>query len=292
MCKQLLINRLTIKDFLINIFLYIRFFIYSRINLTKRISDKNKPDYDLTFIEEFDTVTWDYDGSTKWKIGESFGLYHPDKDNVYYGEPDIIKIGKKSYGKFKVEYKPKKFGEIEIPFAVSLLSSEKSFYQQYGRFECRMNLPMDRGAWPAFWLWGPSWPPEIDIIEAYGKKNGNSIKTQKVNLWWNKDNEPDCIGGKQISLPDADFHEFALEWRPGYMKFYTDGVLVFQYTNKKILNEFYNKNGTNMWIIINHSIQEQYVKRDEQDYYSEFLVDYIRVYTKNKFKKSRLYFCL
>jgi len=275
------IKNMTIKDNIVNFLLYIRFFILIRLGYGQRKSSKNKLGYDLTFIDEFNDISWDYDGfNNKWKVGEVFGLYHPDKDNVYYNEPEIVKINNNSYARFKVEYKPKVFDNRLIPFAVSLLSTERSFSQQYGRFECRMNLPKEKGTWPAFWLWGPTWPPEIDIIEAYGKKTGRTVKTQRSSIWFRKNGKPDNLGSRAIELQDTDFHEFAMEWTQKSIKFYTDGILALQYTNRKKLDGTYNKPNINMWMVLNHSVQERYVNRKESNYYSEFLVDYVRAYNK------------
>ena len=91
----------------------------------------------------------------KWKIGEGWGAFHPDKMNVYYGPPEIIP--NTSTAKFTVKHKPKTFvyqgQDVEIPFQVSLLSSQKSFKQQYGRWECRCTIPFNPWVWPAFWMW-------------------------------------------------------------------------------------------------------------------------------------------
>lgn len=270
--------RTTLKDKIYNIYLGIRFKILSGLGLDKRESSENKRGLNLTFSEYFNDISWDYNGYDKWKIGEVFGLYHPEKNNVYYGPPSIKTIDDKKYGVFTVKYNPKSFDDLKIPFEVSLLSSQRSFKQQYGRFECRMNLPTEKGVWPAFWLWGSPWPPEIDVIESYGKENGLTSNIQKCNIWSRKNNKATNIGSKPIKLKDTDFQEFAVEWRKGSIKFYTNGILVCQYTNKKELDVLYNRKDTGMWVVINHSIQEKYVSRYETDYYSEFLVDYIRCY--------------
>ena len=60
--------------------------------------------------------------------------------------------------------------------------SQKSFKQQYGRFECRMTIPHEKYVWPAFWMWGSTWPPEIDVHELYGGKDGKKAGRQEMGL--------------------------------------------------------------------------------------------------------------
>ena len=280
-------KRMSFKDWVVNIYLKFRWNIirwFSNIHKNNE-SLEIKKGFDLTFSDYFNKVNWDRFGEDKWKIGEHWGLVHPRKLNVWYGEP-LFENGKT---KFICKYNPREFtinGEKHIiPFKVSLLSSAKWFRQQYGRFECRMQLPDVPHSWPAFWLWGPTWPPEIDVIEAYGRNTGKQAIYQEPQLWWGEK-----YGGHKSARPwmwklgkrsdlNNRFWEFAVEWSPNKIEWFTNGIKVWKITNKKILNNYF-QNGP-MWIVINNSIRN-YSKHD-QDYWSEFEVDYIRAYQfKNK----------
>ena len=103
----------------------------------------------------------------------------------------------------------------------------------YGYFEARLKLPRGKGTWPAFWMmpseWS-GWPDggEIDIMEHVGcvptevsssihcKAYYHAIGTQKT-------------AAKKISTVMDEFHVYALEWTPDYIKTYVDGVLLFHY---------------------------------------------------------------
>ena len=103
----------------------------------------------------------------------------------------------------------------------------------YGYFEASLKLPKGKGTWPAFWMmptvWS-GWPDggEIDIMEHVGcvptevsssihcKKYYHAIGTQKT-------------AAKKISTVMDEFHTYALEWTPEYIRTYVDGVQLFYY---------------------------------------------------------------
>ena len=279
--RRLTPKRMTFKDWVVNMYLKTKWRIILMMSKPKDHSPENKKGFTLTFSDYFNENNWDTVGEDKWLIGEHWGRVHPKRLNVWYGEP-IIKDGKT---KFICKYNPKEFnvdGKVEtIPFEISLLSTAKWFRQQYGRFECRMQLPDAPHSWPAFWLWGPTWPPEIDVIEAYGRNTGKQAIYQEPQLHWG---EPYSFNyksarpwmfkiGKHSDLNNK-FWEFAVEWSPNKIEWYTNSVKVWKITNKKILQKYF-QNGP-MWIVINNSIRN-YSKHDP-DYWSEFEVDYIRAY--------------
>lgn len=281
----------TMRDYIMNTYYTQRYNYYRRFNpqKLKNISAPHKRGYNLLFADNFIQENWDTIGKDKWKIGEHWGLHHPERPNVYYGPPEVR--NGKTY--FTCKYKPKEFtvnGEKRVvPYEVSLLSSAKWFRTQYGRFECRMTLPDAPWSWPAFWMWGPTWPPEIDVIEAYGGKTGKNAVNQKMCLHFGQTDHSafgsDAKNNKQqlpawglkIDEPEnlgKNFYEFAMEWTPEKIEIFTNGIKVWQFTEKEIIERDFN-NGP-MWVVINNSIFNY--NEHNSEYYSEFQVDYIRVY--------------
>ncbi len=246
-------------------------------------SPLEKEGFTLVLNETFEQVSWHETGDKNhWKIGGS-NLYHPRRLNVYYGPPELREGG---YAAFTSRYNPRELyvyqldSVIEFPYEVSKLFSYNFIEQQYGRFECRMTLPYAPHSWPAFWLWGRPWPPEIDIIEALGRETGKSVVYQEINLHYGTQKNRKQMGAWPVKIDRPRnignvFYEFALEWYPDRLDFYTNGVLVFRFDDREILDTWFNQP---MWVVINNSIR--YAGFDElgKDYYSEFLVDYIRVY--------------
>lgn len=100
-----------------------------------------------------------------------------------------------------------------------------------GRFEARIKIPNGTGLWPAFWMLPTDpvvgWPMsgEIDIMEATGQADMFAFGTIHYGQPW-PDNE--WSSNRILKQPDAwsnGFHEYAVEWEAGEMRWYVDDVL-------------------------------------------------------------------
>ncbi|MCB9113536.1 MAG: family 16 glycosylhydrolase [Caldilinea sp.] len=110
-----------------------------------------------------------------------------------------------------------------------LLTKDK-FEVAYGRVEARVKVPRGAGLWPAFWSLGTDidrvgWPQtgEIDIMENVGRQPNQVFGTI---------HGPGYSGGQSFGgiydLPNPvadDYHTFAVEWQPGEIRWYIDGIL-------------------------------------------------------------------
>lgn len=296
--KQIIVKNMTLSDYCLNTFYKIRFWYYRNFkkNLLNNKSESIKEGKTLIFKDNFKYVSWGNNKKNKkWHVGEHWGTFHPDDPIAYYGAPKIVDgFEGKKVAKFYVKYNPKTFPDdfktgspITVPFETSKLSSYYSFKQNHGRFECRCTIPHDRGVWPAWWLWGSTWPPEIDIFELYGKKDGKSAGIQQINLHYGKtkDGTKQDMGAWGVKIENKPktpkFHEFACEWDENKIEMFTDGIKIFTYTNKKVLDKWYNVDIAKMWLDITHGIDGKYINGNDKNYFSFFYVDYIRAY-KNK----------
>lgn len=117
-------------------------------------------------------------------------------------------------------------------FTSARLKTRGLFAKQFGRFEIRAKLPTGKGVWPAIWMlpqdskyggWAAS--GEIDIMEARGQEPGKVLGTLHYGSSW----PANLHTGKDYILPDggtiADFHEYAIEWEPGEIRWFVDGEL-------------------------------------------------------------------
>jgi beta-glucanase (GH16 family) len=112
-----------------------------------------------------------------------------------------------------------------MPFTAGMVASHDKFSQRYGWFEARMQLPRGRGLWPAFWLLPDNrkWPPEIDIMEHKGRipdRVWMTLHLPQPGTWQSKSSGGEWAG------PDftAGKHTFAVEWEPGSIRWFIDGV--------------------------------------------------------------------
>ena len=121
------------------------------------------------------------------------------------------------------------YGPCEYTSARMLSRNRAEF--AYGRIESRMLLPDgDAGLWPAFWSLGTNinqvgWPQtgEIDFME-YVSRIPNEI--------FGTIHGPGYSGGASFGNTwnfgepaSNEFHTFAIEWQPGLIEWYVDGIL-------------------------------------------------------------------
>ncbi|TFD99713.1 carbohydrate binding domain-containing protein [Jeotgalibacillus salarius] len=112
------------------------------------------------------------------------------------------------------------------------LNTKGNFSKTYGKFEMKASLPTGKGYWPAFWMlpeedryggWAAS--GEIDILEAQGSQPHHAIGTIHYGETWPNNK----YTGAEYTFPDgstiADEHVYSVEWEPGEIRWYVDGVL-------------------------------------------------------------------
>jgi len=126
---------------------------------------------------------------------------------------------------------------------------------------------------------GGEWPPEIDIVELLGDRPRTVHMTVHWGHW------PRVLSdGGQYSGPDftSDFHVFRLDWLPGKVVWYVDGVPRFE------SSQFVPQRP--MYLIINTAVGGDWP--GEPDDTTAFpvmhLVDYVRVYMPEEAERSYL----
>lgn len=107
----------------------------------------------------------------------------------------------------------------------------------YGYFEARMRLPKGKGSWPAYWMMPKnftSWPDdgEIDIMEEVGynpNRVSSSVHTKDYNHVMGTQKTREIL----VEGAQDEFHVYALEWTPDFIRTYVDGKELFYYPNDK-----------------------------------------------------------
>jgi beta-glucanase (GH16 family) len=106
------------------------------------------------------------------------------------------------------------------------------FAQRYGRFEARVSAPLGRGLWSAVWLlpqeeaYGP-WPAsgEIDLLEIVGDRPAEYLGSLHFGSSFPQRSHVTHTHGFPTGEGVDGFHDYALEWDPGEIRWYVDGEL-------------------------------------------------------------------
>ncbi len=104
----------------------------------------------------------------------------------------------------------------------------------YGYFEARLKLPKGLGTWPAFWMMptegGNSWPScgEIDIMEHVGADLNQVSSSIHCKAYYHAINTQKTKA-RYLKGATDEFHVYALEWTPEYIRSFVDGEQLFYY---------------------------------------------------------------
>jgi len=215
----------------------------------------------------------------EWLTRERWGQIHPDKTLCWYDSTAVEKIYV-TYGEdqlvLKTHYNPKYFPHLDVTsnIGVGLVSNTTKF--KYGYFEIEAKLPTGKHLWPAFWMWcWESWPPEIDVFEAYSNKKSSYFNWNIDALWGNfyrvqtnihlgKSPTNYSLGAQNHWLgwksPNKEFHTYSVEWTENEIKLYYDNKLIRKIIDSEVLNQMKDKT---MNVIINNGIQKEHVSLND-----------------------------
>jgi beta-glucanase (GH16 family) len=154
----------------------------------------------------------------------------------------------------------------------------------HGWIEARARVPRGAGLWPAVWALGASiddapWPAcgEIDLMEHVGREPRRAFGTIHGPGY---SGDAGVVGTVDLERDLADdFHVFAIDWAPGSIAWYLDGVRFHRATRADV--------APNAWVfddpfflLLNLAVGGTFGGPvDEQTAFpAELLVDYVRVY--------------
>ncbi len=197
------------------------------------VTAPSAPEWELVWADEFDGNQLD---PAKWEAQIGRGPNNDGWGNLelqyYTARPENIQV---SQGTLKI------IARREIYQSASYTSARLRTINRgdwkYGRFEFRAKLPQGKGIWPAFWMlptdnvyggWAAS--GEIDIMELVGHEPHRVHGTLHYGgAWPNNVYTGMSYALRQGKFSD-DFHNFALEWEDGEMRWYVDGVMYLRQT--------------------------------------------------------------
>ncbi|MES3037073.1 MAG: glycoside hydrolase family 16 protein, partial [Bdellovibrionota bacterium] len=113
-------------------------------------------------------------------------------------------------------------------YASGAITTSGKYSQLYGYFEMSARIPKGKGLWPAFWLLpaGGAWPPEIDVMEVLN----HDTTTLYTTLHWQDPTAGHLSAGGASKVTDLSvgFHRYGVDWQPGLIVWYLDGVEVYR----------------------------------------------------------------
>ena len=257
--------------------------------------------FELVWEDEFegdklDTTKWYYPW---WETERKGGFWHEDMVSVkdgnliittaYFDEPLENKY-LEAWGD-KIDFKEYKPGWYS-----ACITTNGTFEQTYGYFECRCILPKSAGMWSAFWMMNEGVfkvdgsgkdGTEVDIFESMYYKDkwwgaGDAVVTGIHYDGYGEDHKGDTIGKWFANNPYEEYNTYGVEWNENEYIFYINGVEtgrlstggVSQNPEYLILScEVAGANG-----IANadrHGTGKISMKPGDT---AEFIVDYVRVY--------------
>jgi beta-glucanase (GH16 family) len=270
------------------------------------------PDWKLVWSDEFDGQSID---RTKWDFDLGNGFYSYDSNTwiggwgngelqYYTREPDnaFVKDGMLHIRAIKESFQG--CGYTSAKLKTRKRDGGALFSQKYGKFVFRAKLPTGKGVWPALWMlpqdekyggWASS--GEIDVMEARGQEPTKVLGTIHFGARWPANAE----ASKTYVLPGkgtiADFHDYALEWDPGEMRWYVDGkqyaAQSFWWSSSKAdggkglkprqeadLNPWPAPFDQPFYLVMNLAIGGKFLGNPDKTtvFPVEMLVDYVRVY--------------
>lgn len=207
------------------------------------------------------------DTSTIWRSGQPWGVMHPENPHVYYSENHIRWESGSGLKLMAEKVDPREVldanGSAHYPeCALGLISSR--FYFKYGKLDVEATLPRGKGLWPAIWTTAvDSWPPEIDILEAYSEKNPNygnfiipGMRLQSNVHYRKPGGGRSHIRGKNHWMwadPTREVIKYSLVWTENEITIYYNDKTVRKVTDPLILNDFNSSKG--QIVVLNNAIQ-------------------------------------
>ncbi len=244
--------------------------------------------YELVWSDEFD-----YEGKpdpTKWGYDTGAGGWG-NHELQYYTKGDNAEV---KDGLLILTARKEKRGNAEYT-STRLVSKGKGDWL-YGKIVVRAKLPKGLGTWPAIWMLSTDWKyggwpksGEIDIMEHVGYDQNNihysihtesyyhSIGTQKTST-------------KRWSGVSEEFHDYAIEWLPDKIIFYTDDVVTYTYQPTKYKSTPTYKEwpfDKRFHLLLNIAVGGDWggIKGVAEDIWPQTMeVDYVRVYQSPQIK--------
>ena len=262
-------------------------------------TESSYTDADLVWKEDFNgkklnTKDWNYEFHAPGWVNAELQSYDDNSKNTYVKDGCLV---------IQALKKENKDGTVQYTSGRINTMGKHEF--TYGRFEARLRVPTGQGFLPAFWMmpgdesYYGQWPKcgEIDIMEVMGQETDKLYGTLHYG-------EPHAMQQGILTVDPAhnfadEFHVFAVEWEPGEIRWYCDGV------NYKTVNDWFTKKpgfhevaypapfDQPFYIILNVAVGGSWVGYPDDDTSfdpntdaAKMYVDYVKVYQKKSYNED------
>lgn len=247
-----------------------------------------KPDsWKEVWKDEFEGAAIDH---SKWNFVQGANGYGNNELQNYTNRPENARV---EDGNLVIEAREDQYQGTR--YSSAKLTTEGKGDWTYGKYEIRAKMPAGRGIWPAVWMM-PSdqklysaWPAsgEIDIMELLGHEPGKIYGTLHFGVPHQQAQGSYTLSDKG-SFAD-DYHTYAIEWEPGEVRYYVDGIL---YSKQ---NEWFSKSNQegekytypapfdrNFFLQLNVAVGGDWPGTPDSStaFPQKMLVDYVRVYER------------
>ena len=189
---------------------------------------------DLVWFDDFngsklDTKSWNYEFHEPGWVNNELQSYDDSAENTYVKDGYLV-----------IQPIKKVSDDGTVSYTSGRVNTQGKHAFTYGRFEARLKVPRGQGYLPAFWMMPDDesfygqWPKcgEIDIMEVLGHQTDTLYGTLHFGEPHSQDQGTYTLSSGNFS---DEFHVFALEWDPGEIRLYCDGI------KYKTINDWYTK---------------------------------------------------
>ena len=224
-----------------------------------------KAGWRLTFDDEFSGSKLD---TRKWTASE--GTFPNRSEPLQYFLPSAVSVGQG-----RLSLTAEQHSSHEQEYTSGEIRTLDKFCQLYGRLEVRCRFPVAAGTWSAVYLLpaDDTWPPEIDACEFIGR---DPTKVYLTNHWKDEFGQHQQVNcdWRDPATDWGAWHTYAVEWLPGSVRWYIDGVLRGETQGPA--------STVPMYIRINNSIGGNFAGDPQAVAWPQvFDVDYVRMYQRS-----------
>ena len=244
--------------------------------LTQRISGSTLPGFGSYVLDEnFDAIDpsrwqkkWWWNGDTYYHTTDELQAYRDYNATASNG---ALAMTARREGVVDFQGRPHSYMSGMLQSDGIRNGVAPGFAFTYGKIEARIKMPAGQGFWTGFWLCNAAYDSncnhEIDIMEFLGK----TPNTAYFNYHWNGQNLESASRTASAPLSDG-FHTYGLDWRPGKLVWYLDGVEVARYEGPGVTSEAH-------YIIFNFAVGGTWPGSPDATtpFPSSMLVDWVRV---------------